>query len=263
MKPTILILILFSILSFSGMELAISDSGQGYYVSGTPSETWFITGAGNQITIYGSDFQEIQTFSTGAHNPYYIYAAGRDFDDDNNIEVLYSVYNTTTYTMSIYLRDTVTGDIQLSHVGNQSTSYYGYSYYAYNERFLLVNRMIDNEYDHCYVYRSGIQVDLDEGDTPVRNAFDIYPNPFIPTTSQSDLSVAFSLAQPQTVSIEIFNIRGQRVKEIASRIRLAEGDHQLRWDGRDSSGKPVATGTYIFYVHQGNEKLVKKNLLIR
>ncbi len=260
----------FSILSMlliasavCGMELVISEAAQGYWVNGTPGETWFITWSGNQGTIYGSDFEEIASFSTGSVEPYYIYAAGRDFDNDDNIEILYTVYSQTNYTMSVYLRDIATGETQLSHVGNANTSFYCYSYYNGNERFLLVNRMVGSEYDHCYIYRSGVQVSLDEGTVPQPPTVGLYPNPYFPTAGRSDLSLSFSLPEPRTVDVDVYNIRGQKVRTIASGMRLEKGEHRLTWDGRDEYGKSVASGAYIFSIRHGDKVLVKRNMLVR
>ncbi len=245
------------------MELVVSETGQGNWVNGTVGEMWLVVWNGNQGTIYGNDFEEIESFNTGSVEPYYIYAAGRDFDDDDNIEILYTQYSQTNYTMSVYLRDIETGETQLSHVGNSNTNYYGYSYYTGNERFLMVNRMTDSEYDHCYIYRSGVQVSLDEGTVPLPPAFGLYPNPYYPTAGRGDLSLSFSLPEPRSVDVDVYNIRGQKVRTVASGLHLQKGEHRLNWDGRDEYGKPVASGAYIFSIRHGDNVLVKRNMLVR
>lgn len=56
--------------------------------------------------------------------------------------------------------------------------------------------------------------------------------------------VRFSLARAGQVVIEVYNVRGQRVRALTKDI-LAAGEHVLDWQGDDERGSPVASGTYI------------------
>ncbi|MFO7896099.1 MAG: FlgD immunoglobulin-like domain containing protein [Candidatus Cloacimonadales bacterium] len=67
-----------------------------------------------------------------------------------------------------------------------------------------------------------------------------YPNPFNPTTTLN-----FSLAEnEQNVQLEIYNVRGQKVKTILQKA-LPQGKHQAVWNGLDDQGKTVASGVYF------------------
>jgi len=66
-----------------------------------------------------------------------------------------------------------------------------------------------------------------------------YPNPFNPTTT-----IPFALPTESRVKIAIYNILGQRIAVLEDGI-LQAGNHKALWDGRSSSGVPVASGIYI------------------
>jgi hypothetical protein len=65
-----------------------------------------------------------------------------------------------------------------------------------------------------------------------------YPNPFNPGTT-----IEFSLPRRSDVAVMVFDALGSEV------IRLAEGKweagvHRIRWEGKDGSGRPAASGVY-------------------
>lgn len=66
-----------------------------------------------------------------------------------------------------------------------------------------------------------------------------YPNPFSGQTS-----LQYELPVGSAVRLEIFDIRGRKVREIL-RIEQAAGTHAMVWDRRDNQGQPVAGGTYL------------------
>ncbi|GAB4333233.1 MAG: hypothetical protein Kow0037_11460 [Calditrichia bacterium] len=86
--------------------------------------------------------------------------------------------------------------------------------------------------------------------------FQNYPNPFNPTTT-----IRFSLPVASRVKLEIYNLLGQKVRELANR-QLSAGIHELVWDGRSDSGKTVASGVYIYRLTSGNGLVKSKKLLL-
>lgn len=65
------------------------------------------------------------------------------------------------------------------------------------------------------------------------------PNPFNPLTR-----VVFELKLADEVSMVIFNVSGQKIRQIAGK-RFDVGQHHIEWDGRDQRGVPVASGQYF------------------
>lgn len=75
------------------------------------------------------------------------------------------------------------------------------------------------------------------------------PNPFNPSTE-----IAFTLAAPGDVRLEIFNSLGRRVRTLVEGQRAA-GAHTITWDGRDENGRTVPSGTYLYRLSAGHETL--------
>jgi hypothetical protein len=84
-----------------------------------------------------------------------------------------------------------------------------------------------------------------------------YPNPFNPTTTLS-----FSLPNAEQVSLEIYNLKGQRVKSL-TRGMLPAGKHSYVWNGMDESGQPVASGVYLYRLQAGSFTESRKMMLMK
>jgi hypothetical protein len=82
-----------------------------------------------------------------------------------------------------------------------------------------------------------------------------HPNPFNPNTT-----VAFYLPQPGLSTLQIFNLKGQLVKTLVQGD-LTAGDHQITWDGRDSSGMDVSSGIYFYRLKSSGKSLERKMVL--
>ncbi|MFH2049899.1 MAG: T9SS type A sorting domain-containing protein, partial [bacterium] len=84
-----------------------------------------------------------------------------------------------------------------------------------------------------------------------------YPNPFNPTTE-----IVFSIPQDAKVSLEVFNIMGQRVKTLIDEM-LNAGEHTVEWDSRNSSGQSVSSGIYFYKLNAGDQTDSKKMMLLK
>ncbi|MEW6685657.1 MAG: kelch repeat-containing protein, partial [Candidatus Edwardsbacteria bacterium] len=66
------------------------------------------------------------------------------------------------------------------------------------------------------------------------------------------------------VSLKIYNVAGQLVKTLVGQASLpAAGIYTCRWDGRDDSGKRVASGVYFYRLVAGDFTATKKMILLR
>ena len=83
----------------------------------------------------------------------------------------------------------------------------------------------------------------------------IYPNPFNPQTN-----IRFSLVQEAPVEVVIFNLRGQKVRNLLS-AQKAAGFHNLEWNGLDNSGMPCSSGVYTVQVRIGTEVYSKQMVM--
>lgn len=84
------------------------------------------------------------------------------------------------------------------------------------------------------------------------------PNPFNPITD-----IPFSLPRAGKATVEIFNIRGQRVRTLVDEA-LEPGSHTVQWQGRDNDGNPLSSGVY-FYRLQVDDRVIstRKCLLLK
>jgi len=64
------------------------------------------------------------------------------------------------------------------------------------------------------------------------------PNPF-----HDAVTLRYALPKAADVSLEIHDVSGRVVRHL-ERGRKAAGEHALRWDGRDDTGRPMASGAY-------------------
>lgn len=84
-----------------------------------------------------------------------------------------------------------------------------------------------------------------------------YPNPFNPETT-----ISFNLPNKSDVQLEIYNIKGQKVKTIINE-RLTSGYHHTVWNGTNSLNKSVASGVYFYRLKTGEKELIKKMILLK
>ncbi len=84
-----------------------------------------------------------------------------------------------------------------------------------------------------------------------------YPNPFNPETT-----IRFSITRDTHVSVAIYNVTGQLVRSLTDEYHRA-GSYELRWDGRDRRGLPLASGIYFCQLRSGQSAALKKMVLIR
>ena len=84
-----------------------------------------------------------------------------------------------------------------------------------------------------------------------------YPNPFNPSTL-----IAFDLATEGIVRIDIFNIRGQRVRTIVNE-HFGVGSHSVEWHGIDENGREAASGIYFYRMQAENETFTRRMVLLK
>ncbi len=87
-----------------------------------------------------------------------------------------------------------------------------------------------------------------------------YPNPFNATTA-----IVYSLpnigAQPAMVRLTIYNILGQEVRTLVDQPQ-AVGKHIAYWDGRDYTGRDVASGVYFYSLRISGIDFVKNRRMV-
>ncbi len=98
------------------------------------------------------------------------------------------------------------------------------------------------------------------GTDGVGGRFALYPNspnPFNPKTE-----IRFDLKSTGTANLAIYSLEGRVVKTLASG-RLSAGPHAIGWDGRDDSGREVASGVYLMTLQAGGDESTRKISLVK
>ncbi len=88
-----------------------------------------------------------------------------------------------------------------------------------------------------------------------------YPNPFYPNTT-----INFMMKEVGHVDMTVYNTKGQKVKSLYSNeISSNEINHYIpvHWDGKDSSGKEVKSGVYLYVLKTDTNTYTKKMILTK
>lgn len=150
-----------------------------------------------------------------------------DFDNDGEIDSSeqnpwYSYDEVGTYSVSLTVSDSINIDTEI-------------------------------KYDYIEVINVNINDDLIANTILYNN----YPNPFNPETV-----ISFYLKTQSEVTLEIFNVRSQKIKTIFYN-NLNPGKHELTWYGKDDSGKEVSSGIYFYKMKTNDYQKCNKMILLK
>lgn len=84
-----------------------------------------------------------------------------------------------------------------------------------------------------------------------------YPNPF-----NGETVIGFSLEREGRAEVVVYNLLGQRVRVLRPGDWTA-GEHAVRWDGRDETGRAVASGVYLYRLATDHRVATRKLLLLK
>ena len=118
--------------------------------------------------------------------------------------------------------------------------------------FLFVEAADESERDQLFALAKEL-IGLPESAQLYQNA----PNPF-----NSQTVFSYFLLTPGPMRLEVFALSGQRVAALNTGPQQA-GLHRLAWDGRDSEGRPLASGVYLYRLVSAGGVLTRKLILLR
>jgi hypothetical protein len=84
-----------------------------------------------------------------------------------------------------------------------------------------------------------------------------FPNPFNPSTE-----ISFALPDARFVSLSIFNVLGQEVKNLVSG-QMPAGNHKIIWDGTNNDIQSVPSGTYFYRMDAGDYTQSMKMVMLK
>jgi FlgD Ig-like domain len=126
------------------------------------------------------------------------------------------------------------------------------------ERLQLVKNIMTGYFGipNCY-YASAVDEDASSGAPPVPDVlFQNAPNPFNPETT-----IRYSVSTAGKTAIRIYSVSGALVRTLVDRYH-APGIYSARWDGRDGSGRTLASGVYFYRLETTSGVVDSKKLLM-
>ncbi len=109
--------------------------------------------------------------------------------------------------------------------------------------------ILNKQWEYC----CGTWTGIPEETTLLQN----YPNPFNPATT-----ITFEIKTGTQAEAVVFSLRGEKVKTLYNAFTEPQVV-QLRWDGTNESGTPVATGVYFVRLTTPSYSSTKTMLLLR
>ncbi len=123
---------------------------------------------------------------------------------------------------------------------------------------------VDPNFEKYYMYRGVVLSNETDIADPQGNAlpgryvlYQNYPNPFNPTTA-----IAFDLPKRTQVTVEIFDVLGQKIATLFSGAKAA-GHHTLHWNGKNFRGNVVGSGLYFCKLSTPEFSQMKKMILMK
>lgn len=101
-----------------------------------------------------------------------------------------------------------------------------------------------------------------EGDRPAGGGASAMLYPCYPQPIRDQSWVSYQLASRAWVSLGVYNILGQMVRQLEDGIR-EPGRHRISWDGRGQDGRRLAAGVYFVRLAAEGRSLVQKAVLVR
>lgn len=83
-----------------------------------------------------------------------------------------------------------------------------------------------------------------------------------PNPARDEAWIDFSLEKAASVTLQIYGVDGRLLRALPAG-RLDPGPHAIRWDGRDTNGRPAAGGVYLYRIIAGDESATRRLTVVR
>jgi len=147
--------------------------------------------------------------------------------------------------------------------------------YSYSYRITAVFGVIESDLSNNALVALQVSEDDEVVDLMLTGLLGNFPNPFNPSTNIRFEVGGSRFENPpypplkrgehgEFVRIEVFNIRGQRVKTLLDgSLEFGAGIHSVEWDGRDDGGRTVSSGVYFYRMTAGEFSETRRMLLMK
>lgn len=86
---------------------------------------------------------------------------------------------------------------------------------------------------------------------------------FTPNPSSGGTAITYSLPFATAVTLRVFDIGGRQVRILLDRVEQDARQHRVSWDGRGETGELVSSGTYVFLLTAGTDRVLGTVTLLR
>jgi hypothetical protein len=83
-----------------------------------------------------------------------------------------------------------------------------------------------------------------------------------PNPASRNINIKFGMLQPGYVKVTIYNIAGQKVRQLADH-EMTQGLQTLSWNRFDNFGREVSSGSYIIEIRTPSERINKTLVLVK
>jgi len=120
-------------------------------------------------------------------------------------------------------------------------------------------KMILESYSGIHIYDIEVRLsDVDSVEKPLGVVLHPnYPNPFNPSTT-----ISFDVRKSADVRIDIYNIKGQKVRDLVNGFYNA-GKHSVVWNGLDDTGIDVSSGVYFYRIRVEEFVVTRKMVMVK
>ncbi|MCD6097750.1 T9SS type A sorting domain-containing protein [bacterium] len=161
---------------------------------------------------------------------------------------------------SAFIIDRETGEeFELSSIGEYSYkpdgNFVGNPYQEWICPMLAMDKYPGDVHRFTLVIKRASEIDRF---APVCDGFVcLYPNPFNLATQ-----LVINLTEESKVTLEVYNILGQRVSLIESG-RVPAGVHTYTWSGKSDGGEPLPSGVYLVLLRVDESRFTQKLMLLK
>lgn len=85
-----------------------------------------------------------------------------------------------------------------------------------------------------------------------------YPNPFNASTT-----IHFEIGKPSVVNMTIYDLQGNKIKDLIAGEEMLPGGYNVSWTGRDEYNQPVSSGIYLLELQVDQYREIRKMVLLR
>ena len=258
-------------LFYENSSFDANSKGGALYINNSEAELFNTTIANNNVSNQGGGISHLGTKALGIYNSILWDNTPQDVwcVDTTKVTISYcdiSDYWAGTGNLSLNpdFADTTNNDYHLTY--NSPCIDAGNNMYVHSFADLDGNVRIwdgtgsGNDIVDMGCYEFGAPIYAIDEDIPEENKLTLlknFPNPF-----DNETQIKFYIPNAQKCTIEIYNIKGQKIKTVLSND-LEAGYHRVTWDGTDQHDRSIANGIYFYVLKAGNKQTIRKLLYMR